>query len=126
MNKKTKYFLAACLALTILIIPLLTIHAQLGDAQGMLTETIADTGLTTTSLPQVIGNILKVVLSFLGLIALIIIVFGGFMWMTAGGAEEKVKKAKDLMINGVIGLVIIVLAYAIAGFIIESIITAAG
>ena len=136
MNKKTKYFLVTCLALTILIIPLLTIQVStvaaeegLDAAGGLLDTTVGEgsgTGLTQSDLPTVIGNILKVVLSFLGLIALIIIVYGGFMWMTAGGTQEKVETAKTLMINGIIGLVIIVLAYAIAGFILTSIIEAAG
>ena len=124
MNKKTKYFLVTCLALTILIIPLLAVHAQGLTMEAGLEEVQGATGLSSASLPSVIGKILQVVLSFLGLIALIIIVYGGFMWMTAGGAEEKVKKAKDLMINGIIGLVIIILAYAIASFIITSIISA--
>jgi TRAP-type C4-dicarboxylate transport system permease small subunit len=65
-----------------------------------------------------IGKIINVVVSLLGLIAVVLIIIGGFQWMTSGGEEEKIMKAKQLMINGIIGLVIIVLAYAIATFII--------
>ncbi|MCK4968253.1 MAG: hypothetical protein KAS12_04300, partial [Candidatus Aenigmarchaeota archaeon] len=53
-------------------------------------------------------------LGLLGLIALIIIIIGGFQWMTAGGNKEKVETARKLMINGLIGLVIIVFSYVIA------------
>jgi len=80
-------------------------------------------GQTTVSLTTIIGNIIKVVVSLLGLIAVVLIIIGGFQWMTSGGEEEKITKAKQLMINGIIGLVIIVLAYAIATFIIDKLVT---
>ncbi len=68
---------------------------------------------------SIIANIIKAVLGFLALIFLIIIIIGGFEWMTAGGNEEKVKKAKSRISNGIIGVVIILSAYAIADFVIS-------
>jgi hypothetical protein len=49
---------------------------------------------------------------------------GGFIWMTAGGNEEKVGKAKKMLVAGIIGLIIVVAAYAIARFAVGSIINA--
>ena len=72
-----------------------------------------------TDLPTIIGRVVKIVISFLGLIAAVIIIVGGFKWMTSGGAEEKIADAKKLMINGLIGLILVVLAYALASFIIS-------
>lgn len=54
----------------------------------------------------------------MGLVLVILILVGGFRWMTSGGNEETIKNAKGLMSNAVIGLVIVILAYAIAWFVI--------
>lgn len=62
-------------------------------------------------------QIIKYVLSFLGVIFLILIIIGGYQWMTAGGNEEIIKKARARIINAVIGLAIILLAYTISRFI---------
>lgn len=80
------------------------------------------TGLSTTDIRTTIGNVIKVFLGLLGIIAVIIILLGGFKWMTAGGDAAKVERAKKTLINGVLGLVIIISAYAITAFIIRAII----
>ena len=74
-------------------------------------------GLTDVPLPELIGQLISIVLSFLGIIFLLLIIYAGFMWMTAGGSSEKVDKAKKLLINGVIGLVLILAAFAISSFV---------
>jgi len=84
-------------------------------------EVLTTSQLPTTPLVTVIGNVIKWVLGFLGLIATIIIIIGGFQWMSSGGNQEKIDKAKKLMINGLIGLIIVVLAYSISWFIIRAI-----
>lgn len=72
-------------------------------------------------LEQRIGDIIGIFLSFLGVIFLVLMLVAGFNWMTAGGDEEKISKAKDTIREAIIGLVIVVAAYAISVFIIESI-----
>ena len=71
-----------------------------------------------TTLPRAIGNIISLFLSFVGLILLVIIVYAGFLWLTAQGNEEQVTKAKSLLKNGIIGLVIILGSYVISSFIV--------
>lgn len=71
-------------------------------------------------LKQTAVNIVNLVLGFLGLIAVVIILIGGFKWMTAGGNDEKVGEAKKLLIAGLIGLVIILLAWGIATWVIST------
>lgn len=72
-----------------------------------------------TKPPEVIfGNIIGAALSVLGLVLLAYILYGGFKWMTAEGPED-VKKAKDIIKNAIIGLVIIVAAYAISSFVLN-------
>ncbi len=82
------------------------------------------TGLGTGNLQDTIGYIIRAALGFLGIIAVVIILIGGFKWMTAGGTEEKVEEAKKLIIAGIIGLAIILSAYAIASFVIDQLVTA--
>jgi len=74
-------------------------------------------GNATTFLNSKIGSIVGVVLSFVGVIFLILMIYAGLVWMTAQGNQEQVNKAKDLMINAIIGLIIVLAAYAITAFI---------
>ncbi|HZJ41555.1 MAG TPA: pilin [Patescibacteria group bacterium] len=67
----------------------------------------------------IVGRIINIALSFLGLIVLSLMIYAGFLWMTSGGDEEKVRKAKDILQSAVIGLVITLSAWAIATFIIS-------
>jgi hypothetical protein len=60
-----------------------------------------------------IANIVRTALEFLGVIFIILTMYAGFLWMTAGGNEEKVTKAKTLLFQAVIGLAIILTAYSI-------------
>jgi hypothetical protein len=58
-------------------------------------------------------NIIKLIMTFLGIIATVIILLGGFKWMTAAGNEDKVDEAKKLIAAGIIGLVITLSAFMI-------------
>jgi len=83
-----------------------------------------EVGYSTRDLRSVVGSIIKTVLGFLGVVAIIIILIGGFKWMTAGGSDEKVGEAKKWLISGIIGIAIILAAYAITTFVIESLVEA--
>ena len=69
---------------------------------------------------EITGGVIKVVVSLLGVILACFLIYGGVLWMTSGGNEEQIKKAKGLINNAIIGLVIVVFAYAIAAFVINS------
>lgn len=82
---------------------------------------------TTTSLPVLVGNIIRTFIGLLGIIFLLLAVYAGFLWLTAQGDDKKVTTAKTLLKNAVIGLVIIIASYAIAQFVIGAVVdTAAG
>jgi hypothetical protein len=81
-------------------------------------------GLGTKDVRETISSIIRAFMGLLGIIAVCIILLGGFKWMTAAGNEEKVGEAKKLIISGVIGLVIIMSAYAIATFVVGSVVNA--
>ena len=82
------------------------------------------TGLSTRDVRDVVGRIINVAMGLLGIVAVVIILAGGFIWMTAGGAEDKIEKAKGLIFSGVIGLAIILTSYALAQFVIRSLVSA--
>jgi hypothetical protein len=84
-----------------------------GDSAGYMTE---DANVIT-----IISAVVSTVISLLGVVFIGLMIYGGFIWMTARGNEERVTKAKDLMTAAVIGLIIVMMAYAISYFIINSI-----
>jgi len=77
------------------------------------------------SLPGLIGNLIRVALGLLGVVFLVLIVYAGFIWMTARGDEKMVTRAKDTLQRAVIGLIIVSLAYAITSFVVRGVLTAA-
>ncbi|MBT5338507.1 hypothetical protein HN858_02810 [Candidatus Falkowbacteria bacterium] len=92
------------------------------DAEGNMEFFAKDFGQDKdgTDLVGIIGNIVKIVLTLLGVIVLVIIVYAGFLWMTAGGNEDQVKKAKQWLINAIIGLALVLSAYAISSFVVTN------
>lgn len=89
---------------------------NLGNGQGA--------AAAGTQLPILVGRIIRVALSLLGIIFLILMVYAGFKWMTARGESEPIDEARDTIKAAVIGLLIIFVAYALTGFIINAIIKA--
>ncbi|MFA5186156.1 MAG: hypothetical protein WC551_06725 [Patescibacteria group bacterium] len=77
-----------------------------------------------TDLPTLVGNLINQGFSILGVLLLGLLLYGGILWMTAAGEQDRVKKAISVIRNAIIGLVIIVVAYALANFIVSALGTA--
>lgn len=92
-------------------------NKQVGLGSG--DKAVADVfGEETPTDPRVImAYLIKIFLGFMGLIFLILIIYAGYNWMTAVGNEEKITKSKETLTRAVIGLIIIVTAYAIADYV---------
>lgn len=75
----------------------------------------------TTSIESQVGNVISIVLGFVGVIFLGLIIYGGLIWMIARGNEQEVEKAKKVIEAAVIGLAIVLAAYAITYFVIQRI-----
>lgn len=71
----------------------------------------------------IIGQIILALLGFVGLIFLILTIYAGFLWMTAGGNDDKVKKSKQIIVSAVIGMIIIFSSYALASFFLQQVTT---
>jgi hypothetical protein len=76
-------------------------------------KTTYNSGFLQTKAGQIVG----VVLSFVGVIFLALMIYAGISWMTAAGNDQQVTKAKSLMVNATIGIIIVFAAYAITSFI---------
>ncbi len=74
-----------------------------------------------SNLVESITGIINAVIAVLGIVCVIVMIIGGVNYMTSSGDAGKVKKAKDTILYGVIGLVICVLAFAIVNFVIANI-----
>lgn len=84
-----------------------------------------ETGLSSTvTIPELVSDIIRVVLGLLGIIFLSLIIYAGFMWMTAAGNDDHIAKAKKIMTAAIIGLAIVLAAYAITYFVIDQILEA--
>ena len=91
-------------------------------ALAQLTPPATIGGLSERSLDVTINNILTAVLGLVGIIALGVILYGGFRWMTAAGNEEAVGEAKKIITAGVIGLIIVIVAWAVVSFVISTVV----
>ena len=81
---------------------------------------LKEAGSDGTDLQTLIGQIISSVLLLVGTVFFALMLYGGFTWMKARGNEKEVEKAKDTIVQAIIGIVIIALAYAITRFLIIS------
>ncbi len=131
---KTRNFIIATLASLLMITGAVAITMPV-DAQfdpnnpaAALDTAVGETSLTTgdadTQVFQIIGDIINIVLGLLGIIFFIYVVWAGFIWMTAGGEAGKIEKAQKMLVQGTIGLVIMLAAYAISNFAVSNLLDA--
>jgi hypothetical protein len=121
MNKK---LIAGFFCLTILSLLVPAVVSAQDDIFGVNVVSDANLALTNSDPRETAVNIINTALGFLGLIAVVIVLYGGFMWMTAAGNEERISKAKQILTAGIIGLVIIAMAWAIASYVVGAIMSA--
>jgi type IV secretory pathway VirB2 component (pilin) len=120
--------------LSVFVLSIFAVPAYL-NAQAITPPKDTDFGLTeftdvglgqSTDLKGFIANAINIVLGFLGIIAVLFIIYAGFKWMTAAGNEEQVGEARKMLVQAVVGLIIIFMAWAIGAFVINQLETATG
>lgn len=115
-----KIILVTLLSLFVFLLPF-TVRADTeptgwGGASEQLNNAVGGLGLQQ-DLPTSAGNIIKVVLSLIGTIFLVLTVYAGVLWMTAAGNSEQVTKAQSIVVTAIIGLFVVLSAYAITYFV---------
>lgn len=78
-------------------------------------------GLPAADLIVMVANVIQAILGFLGLIVVVFVIYGGYLWVTAGGEIEKITKARRVIKNAIIGAVIILSSFAIAQFVLTQV-----
>lgn len=122
--KKLIVILFAGLLLSIVAFPAIASeNSALGNLQK--TEIGEATGITA-DLPAAIGGIIKTILGVMGLLMVIYIIYGGYLWLTSGGEDEKAKKGSAVIKQAIIGIIIISAAYTITAYVISKIQNPAG
>jgi TRAP-type C4-dicarboxylate transport system permease small subunit len=115
-----KYFILSSLLLLPFVASAQTTDlTEIGSQLGEVGSSAYGVSGAPKPLTETIGQIINVALGLLGIIFLILLVYAGFLWMTAAGNTEQLDKAKKILTTSVIGLVIILAAYAISAFVIE-------
>ncbi len=76
-------------------------------------------GLPTLDIRLIIARIIRVALSLVGIVLVCLMIYAGYLWMTAGGNDEQITQSKSIIRNAVIGLAIILSAYSIVSYIMK-------
>ena len=88
------------------------------DPTGNVIKFIPQDG---ASLTEIVQSILNWIFGIIGIVAVVMIIIGGINFMTSAGDPGKVKKGKDTILYGIIGLVVALLAFAIVNFVLNGI-----
>lgn len=122
MSRLSKQFKqTGILALTSLLVSPAATQAQ-SEARGLITDGLNQTAKTSgivkdpSTAPTLlanIGTIINYLLAAIGALFFTMILYGGILWMTDAGEQKNVKKAKDIITNSIIGIVVVFMAYLI-------------
>ncbi|MBI2476955.1 IPT/TIG domain-containing protein, partial [Candidatus Uhrbacteria bacterium] len=123
---KTKHLLAWIIPPVIIVATFLFANTVFAQGLDVGLEPLSATGLGSDDPRLIAARIVRAILGLLGVVAFAYIVYGGVIWMTAGGRNEAVEKAQSVIVNAVIGLVIILSALAITQFVISRLAQATG
>lgn len=119
MTKKHIIAGVLSLGLVVLIASPLIVNGQISNIGSNLNNAVKGSGLNKSDLIDVVNAVINILLGILGVVAVVIIIIAGFKWMTAGGNAESITDAKAMIFQGIAGLAVIFLAYAIATFVLE-------
>ncbi|MFA5945837.1 MAG: pilin [Patescibacteria group bacterium] len=122
MNKLKQLVIGTAIAVMPFSAVALTVHAA--DLTSQLSDVNQTAGFGTKTPQETIGQLISVFLGVLGIVFLLLTIYAGFLWMTAAGDDKKVASAKNILISAVVGLVVILSAYAISSFVIQQLQTA--
>jgi len=106
-----------------LVIPFFVFaEGEIPTAGNRLNTVAQDTypGSSADSIEETISKAINAILGLTGMIFFVYMIYGGYLWMTANGKEENVEKAKHIIRNTIIGLIIVLSAYAISNYVVSA------
>lgn len=99
-------------------------ESRSGATSGASTGAVLKNPLSTDSIPEIVGTVMKAGFGILGSLALLMFTYGGFLWLTSGGSPEMIKKGRNSMIWAAMGIGVVFAAYTIVDFLIGAITSA--
>lgn len=124
MNKKIKKLIVVLpnlfSFLSFLLLPKNTRAQGIQDAFSNMHEVAKKGSYKETTINILASDIVQLVLSALGTLFVVFMVYAGYIWLTAAGNEQKVSKAKTILFQSIIGLIIVIAAYSISYFVISA------
>ena len=124
ISEKVKTFImAGVLALAgvgAALVPSAAVYAD--DISGEISKGVSGTGLTDdTDLKDIVKKVVNTILYVVGILSVVMMIFGGIQYTTSAGDQAKVTKAKNTILYGLVGLVVSLLAVAIVNFVINAV-----
>lgn len=99
----------------------------LRNVRGGATTTAGTAGMGTRRTPaQIVGGFISGAMGLVGVVMLVLIMYGGVLWMTAQGSDEKIKKARNILTSATVGLAIVLGGWSITNIIVRLLTTATG
>jgi hypothetical protein len=122
--KKGLKQIAIMLGLTTLVLVAFSMFGEMVSAQGMINpgdnpSAVSQQTGGESSFRQIVLNIVNFILYFLGLIAVIMVIYGGITYVISAGNQESVEKAKKIIMYAVIGLIIVLISFALVNTILS-------
>jgi len=102
--------------------PALAVNTGLETTAQQAGLSSGDSGEGDENIAVIAGTIINSLLGLIGIVFLALVIYGGFLWMTARGNADQVKKAQTMMVQATIGTIIIFAAYSIVDFLFNNVI----
>jgi len=130
MTGKLKAFITSLLVVTGLLVPLAAPAVVLADIQSSLRGSAQDLSVNSTKdckttsgseghFQKILADVINIFSLIVGVVVVIMIIFGGFKYVTSAGNQESIKTAKQTLIYALIGLIIVALAQIIVKFVLH-------
>jgi len=89
-----------------------------GDILNQIEASAESAELGTAQDPRlIVATVIRVMLSLIGTIFFVLMIYAGYLWLTSRGEEDKVQKAKKIITRSVVGLIVILVSYSITLFV---------
>ena len=117
-----KLFFVMAVVLAVAMPSFVMAKTAVEQATGLLQKSAGVTESTVAGPGAIVGTLINSAVGLLGVVSIVLLVYGGGMWLTAAGSPDKVGKAKKVIISTVIGIIIVGLAYAITTFVLSQLV----
>ncbi len=125
MKREIKFLTASFLTF-LLLSPIGVVAQNFQNAVGQAGSAAKISGVETgKGVEDYVATLTSIALSLIGIIFFILMFYGGYKWMLARGDQKEVEVAKDTIFRALIGLIVVILAYALSQFVIERLVGAA-